>query len=138
MQLVSPAPVEVRRTRPSRTAMVVAAVAVVGLVGATLLASIGSSGSGGAPVVQRVQVDFDGLRFDPAQLAVRPGQVQVALHNGDAITHSFTIEALGVDVLLGAGESESATFEARPGTYTIVCTLPGHLEAGMEGRLSVS
>ena len=39
----------------------------------------------------------------------------------------------------GPGERTSDTFLApsQPGTYQVICKVPGHLEAGMEGELIV-
>jgi uncharacterized cupredoxin-like copper-binding protein len=38
-----------------------------------------------------------------------------------------------------AGESATFTFTApeEPGEYQIICAIPGHLEAGMQGTLTV-
>ena len=41
--------------------------------------------------------------------------------------------------LAGAGETVSADFKAptKPGTYTYICSFPGHLSGGMRGTLTV-
>ncbi|HEX9372471.1 MAG TPA: plastocyanin/azurin family copper-binding protein [Roseiflexaceae bacterium] len=40
--------------------------------------------------------------------------------------------------LLNGGETDSATFTAPPaGTYTFLCTFPGHFPAGMKGTLTI-
>ena len=39
--------------------------------------------------------------------------------------------------LLDGGASESISFKADPGTYTFLCTFPGHYTAGMKGTLTV-
>jgi uncharacterized cupredoxin-like copper-binding protein len=57
--------------------------------------------------------------------------------NLDAFDHDFTIDELDVQLLMGANETVEGTFEARPGTYTFYCSIPGHREAGMEGTLTV-
>ncbi len=39
--------------------------------------------------------------------------------------------------LLDAGQSDSVTFTApAPGTYTYLCSVPGHYQAGMKGTLT--
>ncbi len=35
------------------------------------------------------------------------------------------------------GQSTTAEFTVKPGTYTFYCSLPGHEEAGMKGTLTV-
>ena len=38
-----------------------------------------------------------------------------------------------------AGQARTASFAApAAGTYQVICSIPGHLAAGMEGRLIVS
>jgi azurin len=41
--------------------------------------------------------------------------------------------------LAGAGETVSADFKAptKPGTYTYICSFPGHVSGGMRGTLTV-
>ncbi|HET9724107.1 MAG TPA: multicopper oxidase domain-containing protein, partial [Actinomycetota bacterium] len=75
--------------------------------------------------------------FDPADLEVPEGEVQLEIVNLDAFEHDLTIDELDVKVPLGANETVNETFEAPPGTYTFYCSIPGHREAGMEGTLSV-
>jgi len=46
---------------------------------------------------------------------------------------------LAATKLLGPGESDTVTFKApsKPGTYTYICSFPGHLAIGMKGVLTV-
>jgi azurin len=39
--------------------------------------------------------------------------------------------------LLNGGESDSSTVKVEPGTYSFLCTFPGHYAAGMKGTLTV-
>lgn len=75
------------------------------------------------------------LEYSSSVLEGRSGEVAVAFANTDAVTHTFTIPALGVDLVVGAGEAATATFRAGPGTYRFVCTVPGHDGPGMRGEL---
>jgi plastocyanin len=63
--------------------------------------------------------------------------VTVALRNRDLFWHTFTIDALRVDIRAPVGRLRSATFEARPGTYSYYCRIPGHSALGMRGTLTV-
>ena len=38
--------------------------------------------------------------------------------------------------LLNGGESDSITVKVEPGTYSFLCTFPGHYAAGMKGTLT--
>jgi uncharacterized cupredoxin-like copper-binding protein len=44
-------------------------------------------------------------------------------------------ELAGFEPIAEGEESETA--ELQPGTYTFLCTVPGHAQAGMEGTLTV-
>jgi nitrite reductase (NO-forming) len=78
--------------------------------------------------------------INPA-LRVNPGDVvQVTLINGEGAEHDIVIPDLNAasDHVVGAGASSTIVFRAgNPGAYPYFCSLPGHREAGMEGRLLV-
>ena len=48
-------------------------------------------------------------------------------------------DVLAATTLVGAGETAEITFKAptAPGTYTFICSFPGHFAAGMKGTLVV-
>ena len=60
--------------------------------------------------------------------------------NPAALEHNVAIEQNGeqiaVSELVAKGKT-SVSADLAPGTYTFLCTVPGHAEAGMEGTLTV-
>ena len=86
----------------------------------------------GATEVRTVNV-----AFVPRSFAEPSGEVTVAVSNRDLFWHTFTIDALKVDIRAPVGRVRSATFEAKPGTYTYYCRIPGHATLGMRGTLRV-
>jgi plastocyanin len=86
---------------------------------------------------QRLALQAAGTKFSTTALRARPGQVTVSLANHDLFWHTFTIERLGANVDVPVGGTRSVTFTAATGTYTFVCTIPGHASAGMRGTLVV-
>ncbi|MFL5941360.1 MAG: plastocyanin/azurin family copper-binding protein [Gaiellaceae bacterium] len=40
--------------------------------------------------------------------------------------------------MLDAGESKTLTVDLKPGTYDLYCSVPGHKQAGMDLKLTVS
>jgi plastocyanin len=90
----------------------------------------------GAPTIEVTAVDF-GLR--PAQIRIRAGQtVNLALANRGVIVHDLTIPALQFHLAAQPGQRAVGSLTVpRPGTYDIYCTIAGHREAGMAGRLVV-
>jgi plastocyanin len=86
----------------------------------------------GATEVQTINV-----AFVPKAFAEPGGKVTVAVRNRDLFWHTFTIDALKVDVRAPVGNLRSVTFEAKPATYTYYCRIPAHATLGMRGTLRV-
>jgi uncharacterized cupredoxin-like copper-binding protein len=66
----------------------------------------------------------------------------VAAKVNDAAAGSGGEVAVGGDVLAATkvvkgGASETVTFTVPAGTYTFLCSVPGHYLAGMKGALTV-
>jgi len=99
---------------------------------------------------ERLVIVSEEYRFVPATLSTR-GQSNVRLDNVGALTHTWTVMArpideeveLTADIVLAEAEAEpgqSSTFDLdalEPGTYQVVCAIPGHFSAGMVGELVV-
>ena len=90
----------------------------------------------GAPVVPVSLVDFT---FRPRDIRVRTEQpLNLQVTNQGGIPHDLTIPALGVQVVVQPGQQVITGLQAPvPGTYDFYCSVPGHREAGMVGRLIV-
>jgi uncharacterized cupredoxin-like copper-binding protein len=104
----------------------------------------------------KINVDMTDFAFTPNQYTVPAGQV-ITLHvqHDGTVEHDFIIMKYDTSVgehfneedqpniywqiKVQPGESETITFTApdQPGTYQIVCGMPGHVEAGMVGKLEV-
>lgn len=82
-------------------------------------------------------VGQDDLRWDVEELSAPAGTVEFELVCGDAVNHNLVIDELGEEVAAcSPGEVATGSIELEPGTYTYVCTVPGH-EATMRGELTV-
>jgi plastocyanin len=84
--------------------------------------------------------DPSALAFDKTELSAKPGEVTIDFDNPSPIPHNVVIlkdgrELAGFDPIAEGEEKVSAELEA--GTYTFICSVPGHAEAGMEGTLTV-
>jgi uncharacterized cupredoxin-like copper-binding protein len=67
--------------------------------------------------------------------------VTIEFMNASPVEHNLTIEEASKKVV-GAtptfvGGKRSLTLKLAPGTYTFFCSVPGHRQAGMEGKLKV-
>lgn len=71
-------------------------------------------------------------------LTAVPGVVTIDVSNDGAIPHNLSVVGEAKTSDLSGGESEVLTLEnLAPGTYTVICDIPGHVEAGMETILVV-
>jgi plastocyanin len=80
------------------------------------------------------------LAFDKTSLSSKPGKVTIDFDNPSALEHNVAIEQNGKEIAVSetlAKGKTSVSADLAPGTYTFLCTIPGHAEAGMEGTLVV-
>ena len=93
----------------------------------------------GEPVVQPadISLEAENMAFSSEELVANAGEITVHLDNHDLWWHTFTIDALGVDLQVPMGATQQITFHAPPGTYRYYCDIPGHEDIGMHGKLVV-
>jgi uncharacterized cupredoxin-like copper-binding protein len=103
-----------------------------------------------------LQVQLTEHVFQPSQFTVPAGaDITLDADNIGAIEHTFVILNLGTQatppfdaddeaniywqtaISPGSSTSTSFTAPAEPGEYQVVCRTPGHLEAGMIGKMTV-
>lgn len=103
----------------------------------------------------KLSVDMSEFKFTPSEMTVFSGQeTTLELKNSGAVEHDFTILKKGVaakspfdrekqagDILtefkLGTGKDETFKFTLpEPGEYALICVVPGHMEAGMVGKVT--
>lgn len=103
-----------------------------------------------------INVAMTDFKFEPMEFTIPAGQeITVNATNNGAVAHEFVIFKLGqtagekfgdedqdniyweVDVLPGQSATQTFTAPAEPGEYSVTCGIEGHLEAGMNGKLTV-
>lgn len=80
------------------------------------------------------------LAFDTTSLTSKPGKVTIDFDNPATLEHNVAIDQGGEEIATSETISKgktSVSADLAPGTYTFLCTVPGHAEAGMEGTLVV-
>ena len=101
----------------------------------------GGGGGGGGSTIQVAADPSGAFKFDTNSLSAKAGSDTFEFTNDSPIDHNFTIESSGGDEVAAtptfAGGTKSVTADLKPGTYTFVCTIPGHAEGGMKGTLTV-
>ncbi|HLE77468.1 MAG TPA: cupredoxin domain-containing protein [bacterium] len=74
-----------------------------------------------------------------ASTSVKAGPVTFTINNTGAIEHNFVIVETKFEIeSTQPGQSKTGTTTLQPGTYTIICNIPGHEEAGMKTTLTVT
>ncbi len=81
-----------------------------------------------------ITLDVKSFTFSPDQLRVKAGSaVKLVVKNDDSTTHTFTLDAVGVDVSLPPGTERVIEFQApAAGTYQWYCA--PHSDPGPNGR----
>lgn len=88
----------------------------------------------------KLAADPSKIAFDTTQLTANAGKVTIDFDNPAPLEHNVAIEQGGKQIAISetiASGETSVSAELKPGTYTFLCTIPGHAEAGMEGTLTV-
>lgn len=110
---------------------------------AGLLATAVKPAGSGKPAVEKagsLEIDADPngqLAFVTNQAQGTPGEVTVKMANKSGTPHDIVIDGKGKgEVVQNGGVSQfKASFTA--GSYTYYCSVPGHRQAGMQGKLTV-
>jgi uncharacterized cupredoxin-like copper-binding protein len=92
--------------------------------------------------------------FDTKKLTAKAGKVTIELHNDSGLGHNVRVHTgkcrfkpgykdVGGTAVIGATDSDMrdtvrASLDLKPGTYTFLCAIPGHFQAGQRGTLVVS
>jgi plastocyanin len=108
-----------------------------------LLATAVKQAGGGKPAVEKngsLQIDADPtgqLAFVTDTATGTPGEITVKMGNKSGTPHDIVIDGKGKgEVVQNGGVSQfKADFTA--GSYTFYCSVPGHRQAGMQGKLTV-
>lgn len=90
-------------------------------------------------VVHVVLADFS---ITPAQAASKTGTFTLAIANSGKSPHNLTVEDGSGKVVvhtadLKPGQSTTVSVQLPAGSYSTLCSLPGHASLGMKGTLAV-
>lgn len=129
-----------QRSRQRRRFMV-GAVAVVLILGTVvLLASLTgddeptNTGTGEGLVVTMTE-----FAFDPDPITVTGDEAQLHVVNDGQVVHNLVIPELGKGTpeVQAGDDFELDLTDQPPGTYRVICDIPGHVEAGMETEITI-
>lgn len=118
----------------------------------------GCSANGSQGPVTTVELTADNMAYSTKELILEKGKTyKLIFKNTDRVEHDFSVEQIPVKkvqeghsdhgagkgaalhVHAAAGKTESVEFTpTEAGTYTFACTVAGHREAGMVGKVVVN
>jgi uncharacterized cupredoxin-like copper-binding protein len=123
---------------------------------AVILVLVAGLAACGGPSTAELAMSMSEFSFSPASATVPAGaEVTLTLTNGGTIEHNWVLLDAGyqaaapfdaddqanvaAETKVAAGEVQTFSFTApsEAGSYQIVCSIPGHLEAGMTASLTV-
>lgn len=129
----------------------------IGFLGLTLLVAILAAACGGSsgPASAEVSMSMAEFSFTPSTVSAPAGaEITINLTNDGTVDHNWVLMAAGYtaeppfseedqahvlqEYRLAPGEEQTVTFTApaEAGDYQVVCSVPGHLEAGMQGTFT--
>jgi plastocyanin len=106
-----------------------------------LLASAVPSATGKEAVAKGGTLSIDAdpggqLLFTASKASAPAGKITIKFANTSGVAHNIAIAGKGKTPITPKG-SGSFTATYAPGTYTYICEVPGHAQAGMKGTLTV-
>lgn len=99
----------------------------------------------GQAAADAVEVSMTEFAYQPSDLELPAGTHTFVITNDGEVPHEWALATAGEHHGHGAstrqlapGETQRLTVELEPGEYGYMCHISGHLEAGMEGTLTVT
>jgi Cu+-exporting ATPase len=112
----------------------------VALLGLALAGGVMAADGAVDAQLPHLHVTARDTRFQPADVSVGAGEwVVLEFTNDDTVVHDWMVEGVpNLDVPARPGQTAKLRFVLdTPGTYRVMCSIPGHAEAGMVGTLTV-
>jgi plastocyanin len=109
------------------------------------LASVGAAVAKGTAKAKggKLEIPADpggALAYRFANADAPAGQLEIDSKNDSSVQHDIAVEGNGVDEkgeVVSNGGTSTINTSLQAGEYTFYCSVPGHREAGMEGKLTV-
>jgi plastocyanin len=97
---------------------------------------------GGTVTTLLLSADPSGqLRYDKSSLQAKPGTVRITMKNPSPVPHNVSLEGPGgvnkQGPTVSKGGASQVSADLKAGGYTYYCSVDGHRQAGMQGKLTV-
>lgn len=116
--------------------------AALALAAALVLAAGACGGASGQPAGS-IKVAMNDFSFTPNDISAKAGSSTFYLVNEGKSAHDLTVQdasgkTLFQSSLVQPGDTATLTVNLQAGTYPVICSQPGHADAGMKARLTIS
>ena len=116
--------------------MRLASLALAGL----LVLGLTACGGAASPTATgpKVTVEFSEFKFAPSNIEVPADQkVTLEMRNRGTVEHDITVDAIGLKAIVKPGQTATRVIGpfAAGTTYEVYCSVAGHKESGMTGKL---
>jgi uncharacterized cupredoxin-like copper-binding protein len=123
----------------STTASSSGSTAAYGASKATATATATATPAAAAQTLQLTTPPGGQLKFDKTKLTAKAGTIKIEYSNptDSGMPHGIAIQGGDSSPVVQPGAKTSVTVTLEKGTYTFICPVPGHAQAGMKGTLTV-
>jgi len=126
-----------------RTGGLLISLGTAGLLALAACGSGGGSSSTNTVPADALVIKAEDIKFDKKDYTAPAGEVTVALESEGAQVHSLVIydkdnTVVGEELKVNPGQTKVETYDLPAGTYSLICDIPGHKEAGMTATLTTS
>lgn len=125
--------------RASRWSTLIAGIVVIATLVGTACQFAPQSGGGQQTPAAEVTITATEFKYEPSVINLPVGKpVAITIDNKGMIEHDISIPGIGFKVTVPAGKKVTKVITAtKAGEYPFECTIPGHKEAGMVGKVIV-
>ena len=102
----------------------------------------GTGGStGGTGTAQEIAITLKEWAIEPANIEANAGKVKITVTNAGEFAHDIAFQGLGdaakIPPFKASDGPKTLELDVTPGTYTMICDVPGHADHGMKGTFTV-
>jgi plastocyanin len=107
------------------------------------LAAVGIKAAEGTAEAENGVLDIPmaqaGTLFEFAEATAPAGQLRITSENPQSVDHNIAVRGNGIDEKgpVVQNDVSEVTVDLEPGEYEFYCSVEGHAEAGMKGKLTI-
>jgi uncharacterized cupredoxin-like copper-binding protein len=107
----------------------------------TTSAASTTAGATTTSATQKVTVTESEWKVSLPETTLKAGKYEFEVQNDGKFPHDLTIKGPGVSAAtpqFNSGQTQTLTVDLKPGSYDFYCSIPGHKQAGMDQKVTVS